>query len=197
VQVLVVHAHPGAKSFSHAIRDTAVGALERAGHAVTLLDLYAEGFEPRLSLAEWKIYETEKPILDPMVQRHVDALKRSDAIVFIYPTWWWGMPAMLKGWLERIMVKGVSFTLDPKTNKVVPGLSHVHRVVGISTYGSSRLSMLFFNDGGRRLVLRCVRILCPLTKARSTWLALYGLDRSSENTRKEFLLRIEKSLSAL
>ena len=53
--------------------------------------------------------------------------------MFVYPTWWSGLPAILKGWLERVMVPGVGFTFDSRTGKVKPGLTHVRRIVGIST----------------------------------------------------------------
>ena len=56
--------------------------------------------------------------------------------MFVYPTWWSGLPAVLKGWLERVMVPGVGFTFDAQSGKVQPGLRHVRRIVGISTYGS-------------------------------------------------------------
>jgi hypothetical protein len=60
------------------------------------------------------------------------------ALVFVYPTWWSGLPAILKGWLERVLVPGVGFVLDERTNKVRPGLGQVRHLVGISTYGSPR-----------------------------------------------------------
>ena len=193
----MIHCHPDDRSFSRALRDAAVDALTQSGHHVDVIDLYAEGFSTAMSLHEWRAYESETPICDPMVQRHVDLVNKAEAFVFVYPTWWWGMPAMLKGWTERIFVKGVSFDLDPNTNRVVPLLGHVRRIVGISTYGSPRWAMLFFNDAGRRLVTRCIRLLCPLRTTRTTWLGLYSLDRCGTHDREAFVERVRATMRAI
>ena len=196
LRVLVIHAHPDPSSFNRALADAAVSSLGAVGHDVTFVDLYAEQFEPRMSEAERRAYESTTPILDEQVQRYADLVKSHDALVFVYPTWWWGMPAMMKGFLERVLVPGVSFVLDPSSNKVVPGLSHIRLIVGISTYGSSRPAMLLFNDGGRRLVMRCVRVLAPRLGCRTTWLGMYSMDRSTPQQRAAFLEKIKTFMRA-
>ena len=133
MQVLVVYAHPAQESLSAALFATATAALKRNGHAVDVIDLYGEDFEARMSRAERLAYETNTPMLDPMVQRHAAMLVRAQVLVFVYPTWYWGLPAILKGWLERTLVPGVGFVLDARTNKVRGGLSGLRRIVGIST----------------------------------------------------------------
>ena len=107
------------------------------------------------------------------------------------------MPAMLKGWLERVLVTGVSFTLDPKTGKVKPNLQQIIRVVGISTYGSPRWAIFGFNDAGRRLVTRCVRLLGHRFRCRSKWLGLYNLDRCTNDDRAAFVERVRTEMAAL
>jgi NAD(P)H dehydrogenase (quinone) len=194
VRFLVVHAHPDPDSFTRAICDTAVGALRSSGHDVTLVDLYADGFTTAMSAQERVAYEGDAPILDPLVRRYADLVKSSEGLVFVYPTWWWGMPAILKGFLERVLVPGVSFSLDPSTNKVVPGLLHVRRLIGISTYGSSWFAIRLFNDGGRRLVLRCIRLLTPKFGCTADWLALYSLDRRSPAERAAFLTKVSSTM---
>lgn len=197
MRYLVVHAHPSPSSFSRALCDRAVAALTAAGHDVELIDLYAERFEARLSREERLSYESDEPILDPQIRRYADLVLGCAGLVFIYPTWWSGAPAILKGWLERVLVPGVSFTLDPLTHKVQPGFGHVRRIVGITTYGSPRWNVWLMADGGRRLILRCVRILAPRLRCRSRWLALYDVDRSTDEQRQAFLQRVEKTMAAL
>jgi NAD(P)H dehydrogenase (quinone) len=197
LQFLVVHAHPDRASFSRALCDTAVAALLQSGHTVMVLDLYADQFEARLSLEERLAYETATPIIDPLVQRYADLVKSADGMVFVYPTWWWGMPAILKGFFERVFVPGVSFTLDPSSNKVEAGLSNLRHVVGISTYGSSKVAMRVFQDGGRRLVNRCIRVLAPKFRCKSTWLGLYKMDRSTQREREAFLRQVKSVMGSL
>ena len=194
MRYLVVFAHPDGESFSAALCRNAVDGLREAGHHVDLIDLYAEDFEPRMATAERRAYESETPILSAQIERYAGLVRQAQGLVFVYPTWWWGLPAIMKGWLERVLVPGVSFTLDPKTNKVKSGLGQIRHVVGISTYGSSHASMLLFNDAGRRNVLRGVRLLAPPLRCRTTWLGLYSLDRATAAQREAFLAGVRTEM---
>lgn len=196
MQTLVVIAHPCADSFNHAAARAAVCGLELAGHEVDVIDLYAEGFRPAMSRDERLAYDSDEPILDRQVSEHAVRLQAAEMLVFVYPTWWSGLPAILKGWLERVMVPGVGFRFDERTGKVRPGLQHVRRIVGISTYGSPRRYVKAVNDNGRRVLTRALRMSCG-RRARTSWLALYALDTTTDAERRDFLARIEHELSTL
>lgn len=197
MKFLVVHAHPDPASFNHELCASVLRGLRAAGHDVELLDLYAEGFEARMSTDERRSYELDPTPSDPLVQRSIELVTTSQGLVFVYPTWWFGPPAILKGWLERVLIPGVSFTLDPRTNRVRPGLGHVRRVVGVSTYGAPRWNVWLMSDGGRRLILRCVRILAPRLRCRSRWLGLYGMDGATHEQRAAFVERVETAMAKL
>jgi putative NADPH-quinone reductase len=176
-----------------------VRTLERAGHHVTRLDLYRDDggpFEARLSPVERRAYHTDAPIVSDDVARHAGLVQRADALVFVYPTWWNGLPAILKGWLERVLVPGVAFRFDPRTHAVRRGLTNVRRIVGITTYGSPRGTVFLMTDGGRRTLRRTLRGVCHRF-TRTRWLALYRLDASSVDDRLAFLDRVERSLARL
>lgn len=196
MKALVVIGHPCADSFSHAIAERAVQGLESAGHEVDTIDLYAVGFMAALSLDERLAYETDTPILDPQIAEHAELVQGAQILVFVYPTWWSGLPAMLKGWLERVLVPGVGFILDAKTNKIKPGLPHVRRIVGISTYGSPWLAVKLVNDNGRRVLTRALRMSCGL-RARVTWLGLTRMDTATAADRTAFLARVEQRMAGL
>ena len=196
MKALVVIAHPCSDSFSHVAAGRAVDGLREAGHDVDTIDLYAEGFRTAMSREERFAYETDDPILDPQVAAHAELLKTSEILVFVYPTWWSGLPAILKGWLERVMVPGVGFTFDEKSGKVRPGLAHVRRIVGISTYGSPRLAVRLVNDNGRRILTRALRLSCGV-RARTEWLPLYGMDTLAHADRAAFLTRVEQRLAGV
>lgn len=195
MRVVVVVAHPNPGSFGQAIATTAVVALREAGHDVTVLDLYAERFRTAMTRAERQAYHTDQPILDPMVGRHADVVNQAEALVFVYPTWWSTVPAILKGWLERVMVPGVGFVFDAK-HRVRPGLMHVRKVVGISTYGASWPYVKAINDNGRRTLMRALRLNTAL-RTRRSWLALYKMDRTTDAQRAAFLQRVERKLRTL
>jgi NAD(P)H dehydrogenase (quinone) len=195
MRVVVVVAHPDPDSFNHAIASTASAALSKAGHQVTVLDLYAEEFRAEMSPDERVAYHTDRPILDPTVERYAGIVKQAEALVFVYPTWWSTMPAILKGWLERVMVPGVSFVFDEK-HHVRRGLKQVRRIVGISTYGSSRLYVKAMHDNGRRTLLRALR-LNTSAFTRGSWLALYEADSCAASQRAAFLEQVERKMRSL
>jgi len=196
MQALVVIANPCGDSFTHAAADAARQGLDQGGHHVDVIDLYADEFESAMSLDEWRAYETDEPILDQQVADHAALVQRAEILVFVYPTWWSGLPAILKGWLERVMVPGVGFTFDQRSGKIKPGLSHVRRIVGVSMYGSPRPYVKLVNDNGRRMLTRSLRMSAGW-RTRTSWLALYAIDGTTADERTEFLSRVEQRMGAL
>ena len=196
MQALVVVAHPCDDSFTHAAAERAVAGLRAGGHAVEVVDLYALGFRVAMSPEERHAYHGDTPLIDEHTREHARLVQWADCLVFVYPTWWSGLPAMLKGWLERVMVPGVAFVFDERSGKVRPGLRQVRRLVGISSYGSPRTAVKLINDNGRRTITRTLRMSCGL-RARTTWLALYGIDTASESRRHQFLDDVEARMARL
>ncbi len=202
MQVVVVVAHPNSDSFTHAIANRACAGLSAAGHEVQLLDLYALEFRAAMNAQEHAAYHADYPaldpmvaVLDPMVADHGTLVTGADALVFIYPTWWSSLPAILKGWLERVMVPGVAFVFNEK-GKVRPGLTNVRHIVGISTYGSPRSYTRVINDNGRRMLTRALRLNTGL-RTRTAWLGLYAIDSATPFQRAEFLDRVEQRMQSL
>lgn len=193
---LVVVAHPSADSYCHALAARATAGLTAAGHHVTVVDLYALGVRPAMSAEERHAYHGDQPILDPLIEEHAALVRRAEALVFVYPTWWSGLPAILKGWLERVMVPGVGFVLDERTGKVRPALRQVRHIVGISTYGSPRTYVRLVNDNGRRILTRALRLSCGF-RARTRWFGLYAIDTSTAEQRTEFLAHVEQRMADL
>ena len=192
----VVVAHPSADSYCRALAARAVAGLRAAGHDVVVLDLYDEGFRVAMTAEERHAYHGDEPIVDPMVARHADVVTRAEVLVFVYPTWWSGLPAILKGWLERVMVPGVGFRFDERSGRVRPGLGHVRHIIGVSTYGSPRSYVRLINDNGRRTLTRALRLSCGV-RVRTRWLAMYAIDTSIASDREDFAARVEREMAAL
>ena len=190
-------AHPSQRSLSATICRTAVAALARAGHEVILMDLYADKFVAQMSREERLAYETDSPILDPLVGRYAAQLALAEGLVFIYPTWHGSFPAIMKGWFERVFVPGVGWALDPITKKASGGLRSTRRVVGVSTYGSSRLHTMCMADAGRRVIMRNIRLLAPKTTCRAKWYGLHGLDRLDPKHIERFLATVDHAMAHL
>ena len=193
MKVLVVLAHPNPDSFSHAIVDKASATLAECGHSVSVIDLYAIGYSPAMTRAELAAYPTSTPALDPMVVEHTRLLQECMTIVFVYPTWWSSMPAILKGWIDRTMLPGVAFSVHPETLKLQPGLTNVRRLIGISTFGGPRLASLVASDNGSKIVTRSLRAICH-RRCRTTWLRMFNIDASTTAERQKFLQRVERTM---
>ncbi|MBA3605813.1 MAG: NAD(P)H-dependent oxidoreductase [Actinomycetota bacterium] len=191
MRTLVVYCHPDAESFVAAVKDRAVEALRAAGHNVRVTDLYAEGFDPLFSAAE-RARHLEVGA-DRTVTRHVVDLQWCQQLVLVYPTWWSGQPAMLKGWIERVWVRGATWDLPVGGNRIRGRLRNVRRIVAITTHGSSKLVNAVQGEPGKRIVTRTLRAVChPL--ARTRWIAMYGVDVASDEDRHAFLVRISRQL---
>jgi putative NADPH-quinone reductase len=193
MRVLMVYCHPVPESFNAAVRDAAKAALERAGHAVDLLDLHAEGFDPVMSAEERRAYH-EIGAGDHPLPDHVARLKSAEALVFVYPTWWYGLPAMLKGWLDRVISPGIGFDLPDGPGPIRPLMTHIDKIAVVSTCGAPRWLLLWVGDPGRRTILRGIRALCG-RRCGTLWLAHYRMDSSTPESRVAFLAKVAKRLA--
>ncbi|MDW8316153.1 MAG: NAD(P)H-dependent oxidoreductase [Rhodovarius sp.] len=191
MKVLLVHAHPRPDSFSAALKDAAVSALGRAGHEVKLRDLYAEGFAPVLGAEEHARYH-DAAANTRGIEQEVADLRAADALLLVYPTWWYGMPAMLKGWFDRIWVPGVTFTLGE--GAIQPALTNIRRIGVITTYGSPLWLLWYLGWPDRRVIGGGIRRLCA-RGCRLDWLYLTRMDHRGPAERRAFLARVERHLA--
>lgn len=108
MKILIILAHPHAGSFNHAIADAALKALKERGHHATKHDLYAEKFDP--VLPDKEIPKSGK--LDPVIKKHCSELLDSDGIIIVHPNWWGQPPAILKGWIDRVIRPGIAYEFN-------------------------------------------------------------------------------------
>jgi len=193
MRILVLYAHPDPGSFGAAIHRIVVETLRRSGHDVDDCDLYAEGFDPILTRAERELY-LDVPANRAPGESYVRRLERAEGIVLVFPVWNFGFPAILKGFLDRVFLPGVSFRLD--NGLAQPNLMHVKMLVGIATYGSPRWRAFLIGDPPRKVVMRMLRVLvAPF--ARRKYLALHDMNRQTPAGRAAFLQRVKKAMAAL
>jgi len=123
MRVLIVYAHPEPASFNAALRDAAVDVLRAAGHEVTVSDLYAQGFdavagpadvvsrqnEAVFNLGMEQMHAAQAGAFAPDVQAELDKLLAADLLILQFPMWWFSMPAILKGWVDRVFAFGAAY----------------------------------------------------------------------------------------
>ncbi len=197
MRLLVVFCHPDPDSFGAAIFRTATDALRAAGHELRVIDLYAEGFDPVFTRDEKRSYLTDTAKNIAGVASHVEALRWAEGWVAIYPTWFYGLPAMLKGWLDRVWLPGVTFQVASAKKRTIRGeLGNIRRFVGITTSGSPWWWLRVIGDPGRSLLMKGLRPLYA-RGCRLTWLQLHDMNHVTAADREAFLAKVDRTLRTL
>jgi putative NADPH-quinone reductase len=195
MRVLVIFCHPIETSFSGALRDAVIDALRAAGHSVIDLDLYAEKFNPVMSRQERAEYEDEASYLQA-VRKYADQLAEAEALVAVYPTWWYGLPAMLKGYFDRVWAPGIAFDIEGDGSVDTNRLGHIKRIGVVTTYGASWWLIRFYmGDPEHKFWSRGVRPLCA-RGCRLDWLATYEMDKAPQARLDRFIARVKRSFGA-
>jgi putative NADPH-quinone reductase len=194
MRALVVYCHPDPQSFTAAVRARVEEKLSAAGAETRTLDLYARGFSPALAQQEWQRYLEGA---HEGVAEDVAALRWCDTLIFVYPTWWYGLPAMLKGWLDRVLLPDVAFLMPDETHRNIrPGLRHIARLGVFTTGGASRLLTFFVGAPGKRTLLRGLGQLCA-PRRRTAFAMHYGMDSSTAESRMRHLTRVSREMDRL
>ena len=197
MKTLLVYCHPDPNSFCAVLNATAQLSLLSNGHALRSFDLYEEGFEPVLSREERAAYLTNPGLIEQRVQAHVDALRWCEHIVFVFPIWFYGPPAMLKGWLERVWLPGVAFLPPPtKGATAVPGLRHIRRMTVITHGGSPWWWLKVMGDPARKLFTRGLRAIMA-KNCKTTWLQLHNMNNVSRADCEAFMARVNQHLKGI
>ena len=195
MRVLVVYAHPCDESFNAGLRDAGMAALTGAGHETRLLDLYAMGFDPVLSAEGRRDYHT-LGANERGVEDHLEHLRWCEALIFIYPTWWYGPPAMLKGWLDRVWIPHATFRMPEPNRPIGRVLTNIRIIGAISTLGSPKWWWWIMGAPGRRTLLTGLSVLCA-TRCKTFWLGLHQMDSQTSASRTDFLARVKDKLRKL
>ena len=112
MSTLIVYCHPYERSFCHAVLESLCHRLEREGQEAIVEDLYADGFSPAMTADELADYDSGTPH-DPLVKRYVAELTSCDHLALVFPVWWNDAPAMLRGWLDRVLLRGSAWDVGP------------------------------------------------------------------------------------
>ena len=190
MQIQVVCCHPLPDSYDHALFRTIIDTLEQNGHGVVATDLYREGFAPAMTAPERRTYMGNDYDASA-VARYVDILKQVDGLILCFPHWWFSMPAMLKGWVDRVWGPGTAFVYDPKDGHLRPSVPVQHQIVRrgdelrLAVVDRARVR------GGRRPQGADARHETVVREdVQSFYLAHYRMDASTPASREAFLKKV-------
>lgn len=225
-RALVIHAHPLSDSFNYALVAAVKKGLLSGGYETRVRHLYAYEdhheeligatytggtFSPTLTASERREYHDEKRThllsspetthlanIAPEVMEAIEDLRWCDALVLVYPTWWFNMPAILKGFIDRVFLSGVAFKLpgisdlNSGASGLIAGLPNIQKIGVVSTYGAPEHIVHLAGDNSRRFISRGLRPVlhkdCLLH-----WSALYDMDNTKAQTRSAFLIKVEQA----
>jgi len=182
--VTIVFTHPWHGSFNKAILDTITAKLERENKAYNVIDLCKDKFNPVFSEEELAVYNQGKA-LDPLVIRYQEMIKKSGEMVFIFPNWWNTMPAILKGFFDKVLLKDFAFNYEGGFN----ALLDIKKTTVITT--SEHPSPNFKNMVENGFI---GDMLNPVGIRNATWLSCEGTSKGTDEMRKEFLKKVEETV---
>ncbi|MFD3513957.1 NAD(P)H oxidoreductase [Streptomyces sp. NPDC058657] len=146
---LLVVAHPRTDSLTGQAAARARQQLEAAGHTVDLLDLHAEGFDPRMTQADEPDWSDPHKTYSPEVRAHMRRIEAAGTVVVVFPLWWYAMPALLKGWFDRVWNNGFAYG-NPADRTPFSGKRMLWTV--LAGAGAEDLSKPGFDDAIERLL---------------------------------------------
>lgn len=193
MKISVILGHPKKGSFSHAIFETVVETLKAQGHDVLFHDLYEEKFDPVL-------FSDEIPKdaeVAPAIKRHCDELAAADGMVVIHPNWWGQPPAMLKGWIDRVIRPGVAyeFLVGDKGEGVPRGLLKAKAALVFNTSNTeAKRERKIFGDPLETLWKNCIFGLCGVRNVRRKTFGV--IVTSTEAQRKVWLREVKEQVKS-
>ena len=161
MKISIIVAHPNPKSFNHAIAEAAITELRQAGHTVTFHDLHAEKFDPLLPATEFAM---NAPV-PPEIEAQSREIAEADGIVVVHPNWWSQPPALLKGWLDRVLRPGVAYKFGTSENGegIIIGLLKAKAaVVFVTSNTPAPKEVELYGDPLDGLWKRCVWGFCGI-----------------------------------
>lgn len=195
---LLVFAHPLDDSLNARLAATVEAKARAEGWQVTRRDLYAEAFDPRLTAEERRAhYATPLAIPPATLPQEKQELTEARVLILVFPTWWYGFPAILKGWFDRIWAPGTAYDNSPDFGPMLPRLHTLREVLAVTTMGSPAwVDWLVLRRPVRRIL--SLSILKPCApKARLTWRALHGAEAVAPEKVARFEARLATDITRI
>lgn len=194
MRCLVVVAHPIADSLCHSLAQSVIQVLIEAGHEVEVEDLYLSEFSPSITVRERQTYYV-RPFDFSSVQTQVERLLSAEALVLVFPTWWFGFPAILKGWFDRVWAPGIAYDHATDLGPIKPRLHNLRRALAVTSLGSPWwVDRLLLWQPVKRVLKTALLGTCA-SACRFEMLSLYKAERLSAREVEIFGTRIQKVLA--
>ena len=193
MNILIVTAHPLNDSLCKLLSKHVSDRLKDEGHTVIIEDLYTQDFNPVLTIIERKSYYSNSYDLSG-VSEQARRLKEADALVLLFPTWWFGFPAILKGWFDRVWGPGIAYNHASDLGAIKPLLDNLQNVLVITTLGSPWwVDRLVLRQPLKRIVKVALLATCA-KNSKLKFISLYNSEKLNPNKISSFKDKIDKAL---
>ena len=194
MQCLIVTTHPLKDSLCKHLARNVINQLESSKHEVVVEDLYVENFSPALTAVERQSYYFEA-YDSSGVAAQITRLQDAEALVLLFPTWWFGFPATLKGWFDRVWAPGVAYDHADDHGPIKPRLKNIKRVLVVTTLGSPWwVDHIVMRQPVKRILKIALLGSCT-THCKLQFLSLYESEKPNIKRIRRFERKIEKALS--
>jgi putative NADPH-quinone reductase len=203
MRVLVVFNHPYEGSYCNAILESVKNALERSHQEIDLIYLDKEEFDPVMREKDLKAFvlaakkeHQSYALLDEKVREYKRRIEQADHLVFIFPIWWELMPALTKGFIDKVIFPGIAYDYNEQGNRMLCRLKNLKGVTMISTMNTPAIaySLLFGNAIKKALLLGT---FWKIGVKNRKWINLNFVKFVSDQKRRKWLLKIEKHIEKL
>lgn len=192
---LVVIAHPSKESLCRTAAARAIETLQAAGHEVIVEDLYGNGFAPALTEEERASYYRQKKYEGASVTAEIERLQTAEGLVLCFPTWWFGFPAILKGWFDRVWAPGAAFDHADDLGPIKPRLKNLRKVLAVTSLGAPWwVDRIVIRQPVKRVLKRAILGACA-PAAELKVLSLYRAERLEPEEVRRFEKKIERALA--
>lgn len=194
MKVVIVFNHPYEGSYCSAILDSVNSGLQQANHEVDVIHLDKEGFNPVMTSQDLKAFTNKQPI-DPKVIEYKNRLEQADHVVFIFPIWWELMPALMKGFIDKVIFPGVAYDYVSGSNtRMKPLLTNIKGVTVITTMNTPGiLYRVIFGNAIQKALMRGT--FWKLGYKNRKWISFNMVKSVSDEKRKLWLIKIEKTFA--
>ncbi len=188
MRAVIIYAHPWEKSFNHAILKKVSSGLEKAGIEVDLIDLHKEKFDPVLPVEDLALY-SKGETCDPEITAYQSRINEADHLFFIFPVWWYDVPAILKGFLDRVLLKHWAYEYTP--SGLPKGmLGFIKKATVISTMKSPAwYYRLLYGNSLKKSFIKGTLKFCGIKKV--DWINLCNIEGMGDEKRQKKLTLIE------
>lgn len=195
MRTVIVFNHPYPWSYCNAILEAVTKGLQRSGGEVDLMHLDDDGFNPAMSQADLKAFVEHKP-RDPQVVDYLERLKKTDYLIFIFPIWWDLMPAMTKGFIDRVLFPGTVYDHHSRGFGLTPLLKNLKGVTIITTMNKPWiLYSLVIGNLIRKAMLRSVFKTMGYRNLR--WISFTSVKSVGYETRTKWLANLERQFETI